>query len=390
MKKIIFVNSHPIQYFTPLYKYLNDNGLETEAWYWSDESLKESKDKEFGINVKWDIPLLDGYKATFFKNNSWKPSHFNGFWGLMNFGMIPRLWKMPKAVFIVHGWAYCTNVLLIIAARIRGHKVCLRCEMPQNQELMKKGIKQKIKRIGLRYGLFPFVNQFLYIGSQNKAFYESYGVKNERLVFAPYSVDNKRFQTAALSLQSRKKIFREQLGIGNEDKVILFSGKYIEKKRPMDLLKAFGKLNRKDVWLVMIGEGELRKEMESYIAGNNIQNVLLTGFVNQSEIPDYYNIGDVFVMCSSIGETWGLSVNEAMNFGLPVVISDTPGSSYDLVSNGKNGYVFTTGNEHELADKIARVIRDIESDAPAVASASLSIVQKYSYQTILESFKESL
>ncbi len=137
MKEVIFVNSHPIQYFVPLYKHLNDKGIITEAWYGSDESIKGGMDKQFGIEVKWDIPLLQGYKYKFFKNYSWKPSHFNGFFGLMNFGMIKELFKRPKSVIIVHGWHYMSHLLIIFLGKLKGHTICLRCEMPFNQESLR-------------------------------------------------------------------------------------------------------------------------------------------------------------------------------------------------------------------------------------------------------------
>ena len=65
-RKVIFLNSHPIQYFAPLYSFLNENSVETEAWYFSDFSIKGGKDKQFGVDIKWDIDLLAGYKSTFF------------------------------------------------------------------------------------------------------------------------------------------------------------------------------------------------------------------------------------------------------------------------------------------------------------------------------------
>ncbi|MBC7508710.1 MAG: glycosyltransferase family 1 protein, partial [Ferruginibacter sp.] len=86
-KEVIFINSHPIQYFAPLYKYLNENGVSTAAWYCPDLSIKGGIDKEFGVKVKWDIPLLDGYQYRFFRNFSLNPSHENGFFGLFNPGL---------------------------------------------------------------------------------------------------------------------------------------------------------------------------------------------------------------------------------------------------------------------------------------------------------------
>src|ERR1700733_9043721 len=97
MRNVIFINSHPIQYFAPLYKYMNDHGTRTIAWYCSSESANEELDKEFGVSIKWDIPLFEGYEYLFFKNYSWRPSHSNGFWGLINLGMIKQLFIIPKS-----------------------------------------------------------------------------------------------------------------------------------------------------------------------------------------------------------------------------------------------------------------------------------------------------
>jgi glycosyltransferase involved in cell wall biosynthesis len=270
-------------------------------------------------------------------------------------------------VIVVHGWNYFTHFVILMLGGLIGHTICLRCEMPQSQESIKKGWKMKIKKIGLKYFLFPRVDYFLYIGTQNRLFYKDYGLKDDRLIFCPYSVDNNRFRNEKNMLAPEVISIKEKLGISSHQKIILYSGKYMEKKRPMDLLRAFHRLNNSDCWLIMVGEGELRREMEIYIQENQIEQVILTGFVNQSQISEYYAISDVFVMCSTIGETWGLSVNEAMNFGLPVVISHLTGCSEDMVINGDNGYIFETGNSE--------------------ATPPEAFVGKYSYATVTENLR---
>lgn len=378
-KDVIFINSHPIQYFAPMYKFMNEQGVPTKAWYCSDESIRGGLDKQFGVDVKWDIPLLEGYESEFLKNYSWKPSHSQGFFGLMNLGAITRMFKIPKSVFVVHGWNYFTHFFILFLGKLKGHTVCLRCEMPQNQEDLKKGWKQSVKRVLLKYIIFPRVNYFLYIGSQNRLFYKSYGIKDEQLIFCPYSVDDRRFRKESNELKSAIPAIKERLGIPADGKIILYSGKYMDKKRPMDLVEAFKKLNDPNCWLIMVGEGELRKEMEQFIAANQLKQVILTGFVNQSQVSEYYAISDVFVMCSTVGETWGLSVNEAMNFGSPVLISDITGCSGDMVINGDNGYIFKTGDTDELAQRLADVL--VHHKLSGHTSAQ-SIVDKHSYATV--------
>lgn len=380
--KIIFVNSHPIQYFAPMYKYMNEQGVKTSCWYCSDDSIKGGFDQEFGVKITWDIPLLDGYEYRFFKNNSWKSSPENGFFGLINLSMLLSLAKAPKSLIVVHGWHYFTLFWVLVLGRLFGHTMCLRCDVPANQERLKTGWAQSIKRIGLRYLLFPRINYFLYVGSQNRLFYKNLGISDNQLIFCPYSVDNERFRKEYLALVGHTANLRQQLSIPVQAKVIIFSAKYIIKKRPLDILQAFAQLNNSDLWLIMVGEGELRSEMEQFISENQVKNVILTGFINQSRISEYYAIGDLFVMCSGAGENWGLSVNEAMNFNLPLILSDLSGCADDLVKPGSNGYVFKTGDIADLREKLKQALLD---NKLTEVIPSTSIVKDYSYDTVTKS-----
>jgi glycosyltransferase involved in cell wall biosynthesis len=380
-RKIIFINSHPIQYFAPLYAYCNREGLKVEAWYCSDESIKGDKDVQFGKAVKWDIPLLEGYPHRFFKNISSKPSIHGGFFGLINPGIVKALFKEQKSVIIVTGWGYLSYVLVILFSKLAGHTLCLRCETPLKQEKLHSSFKLLLRKALLKQLMFPLINKFLVVGKQNADFCKYYGANENNLIFSPYSVDNCRFDRSFKELQGQKNQLRQSLGIPEEHLVILFSGKYIQKKRPLDLLKAFKLLNSSNVSLVMIGEGELRNEMEQFISENRLENVYLTGFVNQSVIANFYATGDVFVMCSEQGETWGLSMNEAMNFELPVVASDLVGSADDLVSPGVNGFTFPCGNVAQLHKILEKFCRD-SFLAKKMGRESKTIISRYSYGVI--------
>ncbi len=387
MQRIIFFNSHPIQYFVPLYQELaKEPGIALEVMYCSDETLKGATDKQFGVKVQWDIPLLEGYNYIFLRNHSFRPSIFKGFWGLMNWGIIDYLRKAPKSVLVVHGWASFSHIMTIFCGKLFGHTVCLRAETPLNQELLKRPAVQTIKNVWLRF-LFLFVDKYLYIGKQNKLFYESLGVKEPVLFFTPYCVDNKRFQQ--VQENTSKTHARNQLNLPTEKRIFLFSGKYIDKKRPMDLLEAFSKTDLQQCFLVMVGDGELREVMEAFIIEKGLSgNVLLTGFINQSVIPFYYAAADLFVMCSGLGETWGLSVNEAMNFKLPIIVSDTCGCSYDLVDANINGAIFETGNLQQLQEQLAHMSTISEERLQAMGQASLAKVNRYSYNAVIQTLKQ--
>ncbi len=146
----------------------------------------------------------------------------------------------------------------------------------------------------------------------------------------------------------------------------------------MDLLQAYHLLNDDETALVFLGDGELRNEMEDYISKHNIKDVFLTGFKNQSEVGKYFTAADIFVLPSGTGETWGLVVNEAMNFNLPIIVSDIVGSYSDLVSENMNGYSFKAGDIIGLKNKLFELLN--YQDLGAFGNYSKNIVENYSFK----------
>ena len=106
---------------------------------------------------------------------------------------------------------------------------------------------------------------------------------------------------------------------------------------------------------MFVGEGPLRGEMERLISSSGLKNVHILGFRNQSELPACYAMADALVLPSE-SEPWGLVVNEAMCFGLPIVVSDRVGSAPDLVRSGRNGFVYPMGDVSALAGCLRKLI----------------------------------
>lgn len=388
-KKIAYFLSHPIQYFSPLLKSIAQK-TDLSVYYFSDASITGKIDKGFGQKIKWDTPLLEGYKYSFIRNYSKRRSLDNKFFDVFNPGVIKVLWKEKAPVIIVNGWSYSSNLMTIFFARLFGKKIWLRCDNPLNQELLKSKRTLFVKKIFLKYTLFNFfVDKYLYTGTENRSFFKYYGVSESKLLYTPHAVDNNYFEMQHEDLQKKRDQLKKKFNLPADKKIILFSGKYIEKKRPLDLLQAFGMLDRNKYSLVMVGDGELRKEMENYIQQNLLQNVFLTGFINQSAISEYYETTDVFVMCSGIGETWGLSVNEIMNFEKPVLVSKICGCSVDLVKEGINGYTFEEGNIKQLSQLITEVLEN-ENFLISAGKRSKEIIEDFSINDITENIAQAL
>ena len=389
MQQVVFLNSHPIQYFAPMYKAISRKAdFSLLTLFCSKHGLQGEKDVEFGVDVKWDIPVLEGYDYNFLKNHSPRPGIY-GFFGLMNLGIVPLLFKMPKSIVVVHGWGYFTNILALVVARLAGHVVCLRGESPACHETVRPASSLKKRKFFFKNILFRLPHYFLFIGKENRAFYKMYGVAEEQLIFAPYCVDNERFSNEYLKYKGRKNELRKELQLPPDKRIILFSGKYIDKKRPLDLLQAFGQCKKKENgFLVFMGDGQQRVEMETWMVRHKMDNVLLTGFVNQSKVSQYYAAADIFVMASREGETWGLSTNEAMNFGLPVLLSDLTGSAPDLVAQGQNGYIFKTFDTTDLADKLDQLLGMPQSRLEQMGRQSKKIIARYNYDRVLEGLEQ--
>ena len=249
-------------------------------------------------------------------------------------------------------------------------------------------MENQIKKIILGW-LFRHISAFLYIGEENKKFYEFYGVPEGKLFFAPYAVDNNRFMAAAKELRIRNQELRKRLSIKREAVVILFVGKLIEKKRPFDLLKAYELLSKTQnlktkIYLVFVGDGALRPELEKYVQEHNLKNVIFAGFKNQTELPEYYALSDFFVLPSGVGETWGLAVNEAMCFGLPIIVSDIVGCGPDLIKNGENGYIFPFGN----VEKLSFYLKDLIGDAKKENLSAKNLLESFKITVIMKILRE--
>ena len=203
-----------------------------------------------------------------------------------------------------------------------------------------------VKR-GLLEPLVRNASACLAVGVENCKFYSSYGAQSDRIFFAPYSVDTDRFCQAGALGRARRYSMLESLGLDPTRPLVLFAAKLQSRKRPADVVMAMDQLEL-SANLVMIGDGPLRKKMEEMSAGRPWMRTL--GFVNQSEIAQWYGAADMFVLPSD-REPWGLAVNEAMAAGAVPLVSDAVGCAPDLVTRDV-GWVYATGAIGALAGAI--------------------------------------
>jgi len=392
MKKLAVFMSHPIQYQVPLLKKMaQSQKMDVHTYFFWNFGVEESYDVEFKVKIKWDIPILEGYKHTFLKNYSPKPS--SSFWGQINPGAIREIFTQKYDAVLIFGWALFSNWLVVIAALLTRTPIILQAESPLNQELLKQGWKQKIKKIILKQ-FFRAISYFAYIGQENKKFFKSYGISEDKLFFTPYAVNNEKYFKDYAANKKTKAELREKHSIDPNRPVLLFVGKLFEKKRPWTLLKAYHQLVSENGLapapsLVFVGDGEFKNDMIKYKNEHQLDHVHFVGFKNQLELPEFYLLSDLFVLPSGVGETWGLVVNEAMCFGLPVVVSHVVGCSYDLVRNSENGYIFELDQISDLKEKLYNILSAAD-DVKKFGIKSQEIVKNYSHENDVSTYERIL
>ena len=107
----------------------------------------------------------------------------------------------------------------------------------------------------------------------------------------------------------------------------------------------------------MIGDGNLKNECKTFIKKNKLNNISLLGFVNQMEIRKYYKISDLLIL-PSIYETWGLTINEAFCFKIPVICTSNCSAANDLIINGKTGFTYKSGDILQLKNKVSKILKN--------------------------------
>jgi glycosyltransferase involved in cell wall biosynthesis len=308
VKKLAIIITHPIQYYVPVFQEIaKDKRLEIKVFYtWGEAAKKIKFDPDFGKEIEWDIPLLKGYDYHFTQNIAKNPgSHHKK--GIINPNLKNEIQEWGANFLLIFGYAYVSHLQIL-----KFFKGKIPIYFRGDSTLLDKGnpIKELMKWVYLKW-IYHYIDYAFYVGTENKKYFQKYGLKETQLIFAPHAIDNERFNTIR---KEEVLALRNSLNIKEEEVLILFAGKLITKKNPRLLLEAFLNTKLKNTHLLFVGDGALQQQLKETVISNKKENYIhFLGFVNQTKIPVIYQACNLFCLPSQgPGETWGLATNEAM------------------------------------------------------------------------------
>ena len=363
--RLAYLVSHPIQYQAPLLRRIaQERDIELTVLFGSNFSVREYKDEGFGVEVKWDVPLLDGYHHRFLP--VLRDDGTQSVTTPLNYGIFDALRRGTEAAFDVlwvHGYATVNAMHGMLAAKALGIPVLLRCEMWLGDR-PRSGPKLLFKKLFFQL-LRNMVSGVLPVGTLNAMYWRHYLGDQVPFFLMPYAVDNHFFQRKSLEAEGGRDDLRRELQMDAGRPVILFASKLQHRKHCSDLLDAYRLLVEERAsgplpYLLIVGDGEERAALEEQVKMNGLTDVRFCGFRNQSELPRFFDISSVFVLPAR-HEPWGLIVNEVMNAARAVIVSDDIGCQPDLVTDGVEGYVYPVGDVKALAEALRRVLGSPET-----------------------------
>jgi glycosyltransferase involved in cell wall biosynthesis len=392
--RLAYLVSHPIQYQAPLLRRIaQEPDIDLTVFFGSDFSVRSYQDEGFGVDVKWDVPLLEGYRHKFLPVI--RDDGTQTVTTPLNYGIYSELrgrdGEPGYDLLWTHGYNMVNALHGMVAAKALGIPVLVRADM-WLRDRPRSGPKLLLKTLFFQF-LKNMVDGVLPVGTLNIEYWRHYLGNEVPFFLMPYAVDNDYFQRRCREAAATRDAFRIELGIDAGRPVILFASKLQQRKYCSDLVDAYERLindesDRPRPYLLIVGDGEERVALEEQARSRGLSDVRFCGFRNQSELPRFFDLSSVFVLPAR-HEPWGLVVNEAMNAGRAVILSDDIGCQPDLVTDGVEGYVFPVRDVNALTEVLRRVLATPET-AAQMGQRALNRINAWSFEEDIQALRQAI
>jgi glycosyltransferase involved in cell wall biosynthesis len=334
----------------------------------------------FGKEEHWNIDLLSGYNYEFIENVSSRPSS-STYWGIKNPLLINKILSYQPDVLIVYGWKHQSHLSVLNYFHNRV-PILFRGDSTTLNDSSAFFLRPFFRYVFLQW-VYRKVDYVLSPGKASDKYFLRSGLRKNQIIRAEHAIDNERFMSMTEKEEEQLLNLKISLSIKPSEIVFLFAGKFIEVKSPFLLINAFVNLKKQNsnVRLLFVGNGILENEIIKTLNEFPVDissSITLLSFQDQVQMKLLYRVADVFVLPSK-SETWGLSVNEALACGTPVLVSDKCGSSIDLIKEDLNGLVFKSEDSQNLLQQMQKMCND-DFRKQLAANTRVSL-KKYTYQS---------
>lgn len=356
--RLAFVVERPTQFEVPFYRHAAaDRAHLLRVLYTDPRGAEPVYDPELGRTVSWGIDLLGGYEHASCPDAV---------------ALRRELRRERYDLVLVNGYTRRLYVLAAALARGSGTPVALRLDSALFETPPPRAAA---KRLLFDLYLKRMYRLFFGVGSLTLDYLRFFGVAEERMALFPYAVDVDAFRRGSDLSPAKRAAARARRGIPADARVLLSVAKLNPREAPWDLLKASARRFDADRWLVVAGDGPERAALEAFVRERGLERVLFLGYVPYPELPALYAVADLFLHPAR-EERWGVSVQEALACGLPVITSSRVGAARDLIVPGENGATYAAGDDAELARRIDEVLR---LDPAAVREENRRILGDWDY-----------
>ena len=364
--KLGILSTHPIQYNAPLFRMISQDQDITLQVFYSKTGDQTRFDTEFDQDVVWDIDLVSGYS-----HESHDASTSTG-----RTQLIESISAFAPDALLVYGWNFPGHFRVMKTFKgpvwFRGDSHLLNPQPVWRRWLRRMVLTRIYRHVDMA---FP-------VGEANVAYFLHSGLMPDQLLRAPHAVDNAKWAADDASRLAKARDWRQELDIPKEDKVVGFAGKFDPIKQ-VDLLIEAHALHHDDrLHLILAGTGPMEGELKALAQSR--PNIHFLGFVNQSKMPIFYRMCDVFVLPSR-SETWGLCINEALASGTRCVVTDRVGCGPDILCIQELGTIVPWNDVTALSKALKQ-----EGFAGGVSlPARTAFMEEFSYDAFLSQLKSA-
>lgn len=272
-----------------------------------------------------------------------------------------------------------TGVLGNLYCRIRRIPFALQSE-GSNYDTNKKGLKESIKHFIVSGASFYLTGM-----KPERSYFRNYGAEVDKISWYPFASLGKK-DLLTVSIDEKDKIERRKKSGITSDGMVIYVGRMLPLKGIDVLLKSFKMLKNK-AHLFLIG-GTATKEYESIIEDLRIENVHFIPHIQLDELKEYYCMADICVLPTR-HDSWGLVINEAMAFGVPVITTDMCVAGVELIKDGENGYITHVDDAVELRNRIDELLEN-KKLRKSMSNNNIKKMQEYTYENMASRIYEGI